>query len=173
LFWFFAQAGAFVFGSGLAILPFLYGGVVKDFHWLTDRQFLDAVAVAMITPGPVVITVAFVGFLVAGFAGATVAALGTFLPCYLFAIIAAPYFKKHGKQPGIAAFVRGVTAAATGAITGAVIVLGRRSLIDIPTVLIAVVTLVLLWKFKQKLPEPVMVLLAAAVGLAIYPLTHS
>ena len=173
LFWFFAQAGAFVFGSGLAILPFLYGGVVNQYHWLSDHQFLDAVAVAMITPGPVVITVAFVGFLVAGFAGATVAALGTFLPCYLFAIIAAPYFKKHGKQPGIAAFVSGVTAAATGAITGAVIVLGRRSLIDLPTVLIALVTLALLWKFKRKLPEPIMVLIAAVVGLVIYPLTHS
>jgi chromate transporter len=173
LFWFFTQAGAFVFGSGLAILPFLYGGVVTQFHWLNDRQFLDAVAVAMITPGPVVITVAFVGFLVAGFAGATVAALGTFLPCYLFAIIAAPYFKKHGKQPSIAAFVTGVTAAATGAITGAVIVLGRRSLIDLPTLLIAIVTLGLLWKFKQKLPEPLMVLVAAVLGLIIYPMTHA
>lgn len=173
LFWFFTQAGAFVFGSGLAILPFLYGGVVNNFHWLTDQQFLDAVAVAMITPGPVVITVAFVGFLVAGLAGASVAALATFLPCYLFTIVFAPYLKKHGKQPGIAAFVDGVTAAATGAITGAVIVLGRRSLIDLPTVLIAVVTLALLWKFKHKLPEPVMVAIAAVVGLVIYPLTHS
>jgi chromate transporter len=173
LFWFFTQAGAFVFGSGLAILPFLYGGVVNNFHWLTDRQFLDAVAVAMITPGPVVITVAFVGFLVAGLAGASVAALATFLPCYLFTIVFAPYLKKHGKHPGIAAFVNGVTAAATGAIVGAVIVLGRRSLIDLPTVLIAVVTLALLWKFKHKLPEPVMVAIAAVVGLIIYPLTHS
>lgn len=172
LFWFFTQAGAFVFGSGLAILPFLYGGVVNNFQWLTDRQFLDAVAVAMITPGPVVITVAFVGFLVAGLAGASVAGLATFLPCYLFTIVFAPYLKKHGKQPGIAAFVNGVTAAATGAIVGAVIVLGRRSLIDIPTVLIAVVTLALLWKFKQKLPEPVIVAIAAVVGLVIYPLTH-
>lgn len=172
LFWFFAKAGTFVFGSGLAILPFLYGSVVKDFHWLTDRQFLDAVAVAMITPGPVVITVAFVGFLVAGFMGATVAALATFLPCYVITVIAAPYFKKHGKQPGIAAFVSGVTAAATGAITGAVIVLAQRSLIDIPTILIALISLTLLWKFKQKLPEPVLVVVAAIVGIVVYPLTH-
>src|SRR4029077_17877879 len=84
---FFAEAGAFVFGSGLAIVPFLYGGVVSQHHWLTERQFVDAVAVAMITPGPVVITVGFIGYLVAGFAGAVVAALGTFLPCYLFTII--------------------------------------------------------------------------------------
>ncbi|MEX0613815.1 MAG: chromate transporter, partial [Pirellulales bacterium] len=127
---FFTKAGAFVFGSGLAIVPFLYGGVVKEYGWLTEQQFLDAVAVAMITPGPVVITVGFIGFLVAGFAGATVAAVATFLPCYLFTVIPAPYFKKHGKRPGIVAFVEGVTAAAIGAIAGAVVVLGRRTLIE-------------------------------------------
>jgi chromate transporter len=170
---FFAQAGSFVFGSGLAIVPFLYGGVVKNYHWLTDKQFVDAVAVAMITPGPVVITVGFVGYLVAGLAGATVAALATFLPCYLITVLAAPYFKKHGKQPGIAEFVNGVTVAATGAIAGAVIVLGRKSIIDIPTALIALITLVLLWYFKKKLPEPIVVLAAALVGLVIYPLTHA
>jgi chromate transporter len=169
IFIFFAQAGAFVFGSGLAIVPFLYGGVVKEQHWLNDRQFVDAVAVAMITPGPVVITVGFIGFLVAGLVGASVAALGTFLPCYLFTVIPAPYFKKYGKLPGIKAFVDGVTAAATGAISGAVIVLARRTIIDGPTMLLALVTLGLLWRFK-KLPEPVIVLGAAMIGLVIYPL---
>jgi chromate transporter len=169
---YFSQAGAFVFGSGLAIVPFLYGGVVKDFQWLTDKQFVDAVAVAMITPGPVVITTGFIGYLVAGLSGSVMAALGTFLPCYLLTILPAPYFKKYGKQPAIAAFVKGVTVAATGAITGAVIVLGRRSLIDIPTFAIALVSIVLLWKFKKKLPEPVLVLAAALLGLVIYPLTH-
>src|SRR5205823_2756182 len=140
---FFAEAGAFVFGSGLAIVPFLYGGVVNQHHWLTERQFVDAVAVAMITPGPVVITVGFIGYLVAGLPGAVVAALGTFLPCYLFTILPAPYFKKYGKRPALVAFVDGVTAAAIGAITGAVIVLGRRSITDIPTVVIMAVTLLL------------------------------
>ncbi len=120
---FFAKAGAFVFGSGLAIVPFLYGGVVHDHQWLSERQFVDAVAVAMITPGPVVITVGFIGYLIAGLPGAIVAALGTFLPCYLFTILPAPYFKKYGKRPALLAFVDGVTAAAIGAITGAVIVL--------------------------------------------------
>lgn len=153
-------------------MPFLYGGVVKDYQWLSAQQFLDAVAVAMITPGPVVITTGFIGYLVAGLAGACVAAVATFLPCYLFTVLLAPYFKKYGKQPGIAAFVAGVTAAATGAIVGAVVVLGQRSLTDIPTVLIAVVTLGLLVQFKKKLPEPVVVLTAAAVGLVVYPLTH-
>lgn len=171
LFTFFTKAGAFVFGSGLAIVPFLYGGVVTNYHWLTDQQFLDAVAVAMITPGPVVITVAFIGYLVAGFAGASVAALATFLPCYFFTILPAPYFKKYGKRPDIAAFVAGVTAAATGAITGAVVVLGRRSITDIPTVLITLLTLGILWKSK-KIPEPVLVLGAAVLGLLIYPLMH-
>jgi len=117
---FFAKAGAFVFGSGLAIVPFLYGGVVHDHQWLNERQFVDAVAVAMITPGPVVITVGFIGYLIAGLAGAVVAALGTFLPCYLFTIVPAPYFKKYGKRPALLAFIEGVTAAAIGAITGAV-----------------------------------------------------
>ncbi len=163
---FFAEAGAFVFGSGLAIVPFLYGGVVSQHHWLTERQFIDAVAVAMITPGPVVITVGFIGYLVAGFPGAVVASLATFLPCYLFTIIPAPYFRKHGKRPGIVSFVDGVTAAAIGTITGAVVVLGKRSIIDLPTLAIALVTVVLLWKAK-KLPEPVIVAVAAVVGLIL------
>jgi chromate transporter len=171
LFSFFAAAGAFVFGSGLAIIPFLYGGVVQGHHWLTDHQFVDAVAVAMITPGPVVITSGFIGYLVAGFAGACVAALGTFLPCYTFVVIAAPAFRKYGKHPAIAAFVKGVTAAAIGAIAGAVIVLGRRTVIDIPTALLALVTLVLLWRWK-KIPEPLIVLGAAAIGLVVYSVLH-
>jgi chromate transporter len=171
LFSFFTIAGAFVFGSGLAIIPFLYGGVVQGHHWLTDRQFVDAVAVAMITPGPVVITSGFIGFLVAGFAGALVAALGTFLPCYVFVVAAAPAFRKYGKRPAIGAFVQGVTAAAIGAITGAVIVLGRRTITDIPTIALALVTLVLLWRWK-KIPEPFVVVGAAVIGLIVYSLLH-
>ena len=171
IFTFFVFAGAFVFGSGLAIIPFLYGGVVQGHHWLTDRQFVDAVAVAMITPGPVVITSGFIGFLVVGLAGACVAALGTFLPCYAFVVAAAPAFRKYGKRPAIAAFVKGVTAAAIGALTGAVIVLGRRTITDIPTILLALVTLVLLWRWK-KIPEPVIVLGAAVVGLIVYSALH-
>lgn len=168
---YFAYAGSFVFGSGLAIVPFLYGGVVKEYAWLTDRQFVDAVAVAMITPGPVVITTGFIGYLVQGFWGAVVAALGTFVPCYLFTILPAPYFKKHGKRPAIVAFVDGVTAAAIGAIAGAVIVIGQRSITDMTTAALALVTAVVLWKFK-KLPEPVIVVAAAVIGLVAYPLLH-
>jgi chromate transporter len=168
---FFAKAGAFVFGSGLAIVPFLYGGVVHDHQWLNERQFVDAVAVAMITPGPVVITVGFIGYLIAGLAGAVVAALGTFLPCYLFTILPAPYFKKYGKRPALLAFIEGVTAAAIGAITGAVIVLAERSIIDIPTAVLALVTVGLIWKVK-KLPEPVVVAVAAFIGLLVFPSLH-
>ena len=158
--------------SGLAIVPFLYGGVVQEYHWLTDRQFVDAVAVAMITPGPVVITTGFIGYLVAGFWGALVAALGTFVPCYLFTILPAPYFKKHGKRPAIVAFVDGVTAAAIGAITGAVIVIGQRSITDWVTAALALATVALLWRFK-KLPEPLIVAAAALIGLVVHPLMTS
>ena len=168
---FFAKAGAFVFGSGLAIVPFLYAGTVTEHHWLTEKQFVDAVAVAMITPGPVVITVGFIGYLIAGFSGATVAALATFIPCYLFTIIPAPYFKKYGKVPGVVAFVDGITAAAIGAIAGAVIVIARRSISDIPTAAICLMTIVLLWKFR-KLQEPVIIAAAAVAGLVLYPLLH-
>lgn len=168
---FFAKAGAFVFGSGLAIVPFLHAGVVSEHHWLSDKQFVDAVAVAMITPGPVVITVGFIGYLVAGLPGACVAALATFLPCYLFTVLPAPYFKKFGKLPGVIAFVDGITAAAIGAIAGSVIVIAKRSIVDIPTALLAVASAVLLWKYT-KLPEPVIVGGAALIGLAAFPLIH-
>ncbi|HYR29665.1 MAG TPA: chromate transporter [Thermoanaerobaculia bacterium] len=161
LFWFFTKAGAFVFGSGLAIVPFLYGGVVREHGWLTDQQFLDAVAVAMITPGPVVITVAFIGYLVQGLGGAALAALGVFLPCYLFVVIPAPFYARFAGNPRLAAFVDGVTAAATGAIAGAVYVLARRAIIDIPTILIFAATLACLVWFKR-VPEPVVI---AAVGI--------
>lgn len=164
--WFFTKAGAFVFGSGLAIVPFLYGGVVKEFQWLNEQQFVDAVAVAMITPGPVVITVGFIGYLVAGPWGAVVAALATFVPCYLFTVIPAPYFKKYGKHPGIKAFVDGVTTAAIGAIAGAVLVLGKRTLTDLPTLAIALLTIALLLRYK-KLPEPVIIIAAAVLGIIL------
>ena len=164
--WFFTKAGAFVFGSGLAIVPFLYGGVVKEYQWLNEQQFVDAVAVAMITPGPVVITVGFIGYLAAGFKGACVAAAATFIPCYLFTVLPAPYFKKYGKNPAIKAFVDGVTAAAIGAIAGAVLVLAKRNLTDIPTILIAITTAGMLFKFK-KLQEPLVILAASVVGIML------
>lgn len=164
--WFFIKAGAFVFGSGLAIVPFLYGGVVKEYQWLNEQQFLDAVAVAMVTPGPVVITVGFIGYLIAGFWGAVVAAAATFIPCYIFTILPAPYFKRYGKHPAIKAFVDGVTAAAVGAIAGAVLVLTKRTVTDLPTVLLALTSAFILLRFK-KIQEPIIILIAAAIGIVL------
>jgi chromate transporter len=163
---YFAAAGAFVFGSGLAIVPFLHGGVVNQYHWLSERQFLDAVAVAMITPGPVVITVAFIGYLVAGPAGAFLAALGVFLPTYLFVVVPAPFYRRIAHNPQIAAFVAGVTAAATGAIAGAAWVLGRRAILDLPTVAIALVTLAAL-TWARKVPEPLVIVAAGVAGVLL------
>jgi chromate transporter len=165
IFVYFAKAGMFVFGSGLAVVPFLYGGVVQEHHWLTDHQFVDAVAVAMITPGPVVITVAFIGYLIAGVTGATAAALGIFLPVYFAVILLAPSYKCWAKNPQLNAFVRGVTAAASGAIAGAVVVLARRSVYDLSTVLICAVSLAVL--FRWEVPEPVLIACAAVAGLLL------
>jgi chromate transporter len=167
---FFTKAGAFVFGSGLAIIPFLQQGVVQQFGWLNEHQFLDAVAVAMITPGPVVITVAFIGFLVAGFAGAVMASIGIFLPVYLFTVVPAPWFKRHRDNPQLKAFVDGATASATGAITGAVIVLGARAIIDLPTALIGLISLGVLWRYK--ISEPILVTISGLVGLILWPLVR-
>ena len=166
LFLFFLKAGAFVFGSGLAIVPFLYGGVVGQYHWLTERQFVDAVAVAMITPGPVVITAGFIGYLVAGPLGAALAALAVFVPPYLIVIAGAPYYRRFAQNVQVKAFVHGVTAAAVGAIAGAAFLLGRRSLIDLPTASIAVLTFGLL-SFK-KIPEPILILAAGVAGLLLF-----
>jgi chromate transporter len=164
--WYFAEAGAFVFGSGLAIVPFLHGGVVNEFGWLTERQFLDAVAVAMITPGPVVITVAFIGYLVAGPAGATVAAIAVFLPCYLLVVIPAKYFQRSVHDPRVKAFVDGVTAAAAGAIAGAAFVLGRRAIVDVPTALVALAVLAVLPRIKGS-AEPIVIVAAGVVGVLV------
>ena len=162
----FAEAGTFVFGSGLAIVPFLHGTVVQHLEWLTERQFLDAVAVAMITPGPVVITVAFIGYLVAGPLGATVAAIGVFLPCYLFVLIPARFFRQSVHDPRVKAFVDGVTTAAAGAIAGAALVLGRRAVSDVPTALIALTALVVLPRVGSA-AEPLLIVIAGAVGVML------
>jgi chromate transporter len=163
---FFTKAGAFVFGSGLAIVPFLHGGVVTEYGWLNEHQFLDAVAVAMITPGPVVITVAFIGYLIAGFPGAAVAAGAIFLPCYLITILCAPHFKRIAHNRSVKAFVDGITAAVVGALLGAVVVIATRSIIDLPTALIAIIT-VLVLLYVKKVQEPMVVAIAALIGIAL------
>lgn len=164
--WFFTKAGAFVFGSGLAIVPFLHSGVVTEYHWLNEKEFVDAVAVAMITPGPVVITVAFIGYLVNGVLGACIAALATFLPCYLFTIVCAPYFKKYGNNKSIKSFVEGITASVIGSLVGAVIIIGTRSITDITTAVIAILSVLALIYIK-KIQEPYIILISAIIGLIL------
>ena len=163
---FFAKAAVVVFGSGLAVVPFLHGGAVGEYGWLTERQFLDAVAVSMITPGPVVITVAFIGYLVAGPVGGLVAAIGMFLPTYLAVVLAAPSFHRIMASRHLKAAVDGVTAAATGAIAGAVVVLGRRAITDLPTIAIALVTLLVLVRIRR-VPEPLVIVAAGVAGIAL------
>jgi chromate transporter len=163
---FFAKASVVVFGSGLAVVPFLHGGAVGEYGWLTERQFLDAVAVSMITPGPVVITVAFIGYLVAGPLGGLLAAVGMFLPTYLAVVLAAPSFHRVMASEHLKAAVDGVTAAATGAIAGAVVVLGRRAIVDGPTIAIAIATLLVLARVRR-VPEPLVIIGAGVVGVVL------
>lgn len=163
--WFFTKAGAFVFGGGLAIIPFLHGAVT-EYHWLTETQFLDAVAVAMITPGPIIITVGFIGFLVAGFPGACVASAATFFPCYLFTVIPAPHFKKYAKNKSIKAFVDGITSAVVGALCGSVVIITMQTVTDVPKAIIALAALLVLI-YVKKIQEPYIILVAAIVGLIL------
>ncbi|WP_433754921.1 chromate efflux transporter [Nocardia sp. CA-135398] len=163
---FFFKTGAVVFGSGLAIVPFLRDGVVHQHHWLTDGQFLDAVAMGLITPGPVVITAGFIGYLVAGLPGAIVSTVAIFIPIYLGVVVPGRWFVRHRDNPQIRAFVTGATAAAAGALSGAVVVLTRQAVTDWITATIALATLALLWRFKIK--EPYVVVAAGALGLLLH-----
>ncbi|TMG58029.1 MAG: chromate efflux transporter [Chloroflexi bacterium] len=165
---FFFKAGAFTFGSGLAIVPFLQQGVVRDYGWLTEREFLDAVAMGMITPGPVVITAVFVGYLVAGLPGATIAGIGVFLPPFLMVVLFAPWIIRYRKHPVVQGFTKGATAAAAGAIVGAAGVIATQVLVDVPTISIFVISLVILWRLR--VPEPALVAVSATVGLVLFGL---
>ncbi len=170
VFWFFLKSSLFVFGSGLAIVPFLHGGVVETHHWLNERQFLDAIAVAMITPGPVVITVAFIGYLVDGLPGAVLAAAGVFVPVYVVVLTSASFYRRISKNIAIQAFVKGVTAAATGAIAGSVFVIARHSIYDVQTVVIFGLTAIVLWRWK--IPEPILVATSGVIGLILFSVSR-
>ncbi len=163
---FFLKAGAFTFGSGLAIVPFLHQGVVLEHNWLNERQFLDAVAVGVITPGPVVITAAFVGYLVAGFWGSLVAAGAVFLPVYFFVLFVGRYIVRYRNNPSLRGFVKGATAAASGAITGATFILAQGSIVDVKTAVIGLVSLPILLYFKSS--EPLLIAAAGALGVLLY-----
>jgi chromate transporter len=165
---FFLKAGSLTFGSGLVIVPFLEQGLVQQFGWLDQRQFLIAVAIGMISPGPVVITATFVGYLVAGFWGSLVSTIGIFLPSFLLVLIAAPLLARHRGDPNVQGFVKGAYAAAIGTILGACILLGRIAIGDWLTALIGLVSLAVL--FRWKVSNPLLIAATAAVGLIAYPL---
>jgi chromate transporter len=162
---FFAKAGAFIFGSGLAIVPFLREGVVVQHHWLTSGQFLDAIAMGLITPGPVVIIATFIGYLVGGLAGAIVATVAIFTPIHLGVVLPGRWFIRHRTNKQVKAFVRGATAAA-GAIAGAVTVLARQALPDWKTGLLAAAALAVSLTWKAK--EPYLVALGAVAGILLH-----
>jgi len=165
---FFLKAGSLTFGSGLVIVPFLQQGLVEQYGWLDERQFLIAVAVGMISPGPVVITATFVGYLVAGFWGSLVSTVGIFFPSFIFILVAAPLLARHGKNPNVQGFVRGAYGAAIGTILGACILLGRIAIGDWLTALIGVVSLAVL--FRWKVSNPLLIAVTAVVGLIAYPI---
>jgi len=165
---FFLKAGSLTFGSGLVIVPFLEQGLVHQFGWLDQRQFLIAVAIGMISPGPVVITATFVGYLVAGFWGSLVATVGIFLPSFLLVLIAAPLLARHRGNANVQGFVKGAYAAAIGTILGACILLGRIAIGDWLTALIGIVSLAVL--FRWKVSNPLLIAATAVIGLVAYPI---
>jgi len=165
---FFVKASAFTFGSGLAIVPFLHQGLVHDHHWLTEQQFVDAVAMGLISPGPVVIMATFAGYLIAGLTGALAATAAVFLPVYLFVIVPGRYLRRHGQHPRLQGFITGATAAAAGAIAGAAIVIGDQVISRPGSIAIAVIALGLMLQRKVKLPEPALVAAAALTGLLVF-----
>ena len=167
---FFLKAGALTFGSGLVIVPFLQQGVVQQYGWLGQRDFLIAVAVGMISPGPVVITATFVGYLVAGFWGSLAATVGIFLPSFILVLVAAPLLARHRSNRNVQGFVKGAYAAAIGTILGACVLLGRIAIGDWLTILIAVAALVAL--FRWKVSNPLLMAITAAIGLIAFPLLH-
>ncbi len=168
LFTFFLKAGSLTFGSGLVIVPFLEKGLVQQTGWLNEREFLVAVAMGMISPGPVVITATFVGYLVAGFWGAVVATIGIFLPSFLLILIVAPILMRYRTNPNVQGFIKGAYAAAIGTILGACILLGKIAIGDWLTTLVALVSLVVL--FRWKVSNPLLVAAAAVIGLIAFPL---
>jgi chromate transporter len=165
---FFLKAGSLTFGSGLVIVPFLEQGLVQQYGWLDERQFLIAVAVGMISPGPVVITATFVGYLVAGFWGSLVSTVGIFLPSFLLVLVAAPLLAKYRLNPNVQGFVKGAYGAAIGTILGACVLLGRIAIGDWLTVLIGLGSLAVL--FRWKVSNPLLIAVTAVIGLIAYPL---
>ncbi|WP_158231356.1 chromate efflux transporter [Bradyrhizobium sp. C9] len=165
---FFLKAGSLTFGSGLVIVPFLEQGLVQQYGWLNEREFLVAVAIGMMSPGPVVITATFVGYLVAGFWGSLISTIGIFLPSFLLVLIVAPLLARHRKNPNVQGFVKGAYAAAIGTILGACVLLGKIAIGDWLTALIGIGSLAVL--FRWKVSNPLLIAVTAVIGLLAYPI---
>jgi chromate transporter len=170
LFWFFFKTGLLVFGSGLVIVPFLKAYVVDQYHWLTNQAFLDSVAVGIVSPGPVVITATFVGYLNHGLAGALVATIGIFTPSLIFVLLGTPVLRRYRKNGRVQGFVRGITVAVIGVLLGTSYLVARSTIHDALGAVILVLALAALWS-KWKVPEPLLVAGGAAIGLAATLLT--
>ncbi len=164
---FFLQAGAFTFGSGLAVVPFLHQGLVIEHHWLSEQQFVDCVALGIISPGPVVIIGTVAGYLVFGLTGAVVATVAVFLPAFLLVVLLGRTYRRHSNHPRVQGFVSGATAAAAGAIAGAAIVIAKQIVNDAAAVAIVAVSLVVLLQKRVRVPEPALIAVSAAVGLVV------
>jgi chromate transporter len=168
LFTFFFKAGSLTFGSGLVIVPFLEKGLVQQTGWLNSREFFVAVAVGMLSPGPVVITATFVGYLVGGFWGSLVSTVGIFLPSFLLILFVAPILIRHRENSNVQGFVKGAYGAAIGTILGACVLLSRIAIGDWLTALIAIGSLIVL--FRSKISNPLLVGVTALIGLIAFPL---
>ena len=168
---FFFKTGLLVFGSGLVIVPFLKTQVVDQYHWLSNRQFLDSVAIGMISPGPVVITATFVGYLLNGVIGALAATIGIFSPPVLFTILATPILLRYYKNPRFAGFIRGVGVTVVGVLVGTTYLVGKEAIGDWLTAVIGIVSLVVIIVWK-KLPEPFVVVAGGMIGLIAYQSIH-
>lgn len=171
LFLFFFRTGLLVFGSGLVVVPFLKTYVVDQYHWLNQQQFLDSVAIGMMTPGPVVITATFVGFLLTGFPGALAATVGIFSPSFLFTVVGTPLLRRYRSNARLQGFVRGVTVAVVGVLVGTSYLVGKTAIVDLPTVAVGLAALATVI-YAKKLPDPALVASGALIGLIAYPLVH-
>jgi chromate transporter len=169
LFFFFFKAGMFTFGSGLVIVPFLKAYVVDEYHWISSRQFLDALAIGMISPGPVAVAATFVSYLLNGFPGALAATIGMFSPALLFTVAAAPIMLRYRNNLRLQGFIQGIKVAVVGVLVGTTTLVGRTAIGDLFTVTVAVVALAVLLRF-EKIPEPLAVAAGGLLGLIAYPL---
>jgi chromate transporter len=148
LFLFFLKVGSVLFGSGYVLLAFLRGDLVERWHWLTNEQLLDAIAVGQLTPGPVFTTATFIGYLLAGPKGAVVATIGIFLPAFIFVAVSGPLVPRIRRSVTAGAFLDGINVASLALMIVVTYELGRTALIDLPTVALLIISVILLIRYR-------------------------